>query len=119
MALDVPTERIHSESYGGDSEVDHSIHGIIAATVRVTLAGITHDVTVAKGQTVLDAVRKAGLEPPFSCQSGVCGACRAKLTKGTVHMRAKMALEEDEIAQGTVLTCQSLATSAALELHYK
>lgn len=117
MGLDVPTERIHLESYGGAIETDDSVSGM-AATARVSLHGVEHEVAIAAGQTVLAAVRAAGLEPPFSCQSGVCGACRAKLTGGSVHMRARMALEEDEIAGGAILTCQSLATTPELTLAY-
>jgi ring-1,2-phenylacetyl-CoA epoxidase subunit PaaE len=117
MSLDVPATRIHMESYGGTAEVDDSVTGM-AATAQVTLAGKTHKVPVAQGQTVLDAVRASGLTPPFSCQSGVCGACRAKLSGGTVHMRARMALEDTDIAKGQVLTCQAVATSDEITLHY-
>lgn len=117
MALDVPANRVHMESFGGDTALDTSVEGI-AATVRVTLNGTTHDLPVAPGQTLLDAARAAGLTPPFSCQSGVCGACRAGLTEGKVHMRARMALEDDEIAGGEVLTCQSVALTHRLGISF-
>ncbi len=105
------------ESYGGTVEIDDSVRGI-PATAQVTLGGSTHSVRITKGQTILDAVRAAGLTPPFSCQSGVCGACRAKLSKGEVHMRARMALEDAEIDNGEILTCQSVATTNALQVSY-
>ena len=117
MSLDVPATRIHMESYGGAAEVDDSVTGM-AATAQIQLGGQTHQVAVAQGQTVLEAARAAGLAPPFSCQSGVCGACSAKLSDGTVHMRARMALEDADVAKGQILTCQSVATSDKITVRY-
>lgn len=117
MSLDVPTSRIHMESYGGATQLDTSVRGL-AAQAQVTLGGQSHSIDIAKGQTVLDALKAAGLKPPFSCQSGVCGACRANLDSGQVHMRARMALEDGDIARGAVLTCQSLPTTGTLSLSY-
>ncbi|MEC8572571.1 MAG: 2Fe-2S iron-sulfur cluster-binding protein [Pseudomonadota bacterium] len=109
MAHDVPANRIHMESFGGGLDQDTSVKGC-AAEAQVTLSGETHQLRVNAGQTLLEAMRTAGLSPPFSCQSGVCGACKAIVTKGIVHMRSRAALEDDEIARGEVLTCQSLPT---------
>ena len=117
MNLDVPADRIHMESYGGAVEVDDSIKGQ-AAKLQVKLDGQTYLIDMAEGQTVFEVVRNAGLSPPFSCQSGVCGACRGRLNKGTVHMRARMALEDNEMEKGVILTCQSVATSDSLSITY-
>ncbi|MEP1930142.1 MAG: 2Fe-2S iron-sulfur cluster-binding protein, partial [Roseibium sp.] len=117
MSLDVPQDRIHMENYGGADEIDDTVKGI-KATAEITLNGEQQNVSIGAGQTVLEAVRLAGLRPPFSCQSGVCGACRANLTVGTVHMRARMALEDNDIKKGRVLTCQSVPTSEALSISY-
>lgn len=118
MSLDVPTSRIHMESYGGVSELDISIEGI-AADIEMILGGVKHTVVATQGQTVLEAAQAAGLNPPFSCQSGVCGACQAQLINGEVHMRARMALEDADIAKGAVLTCQSLPTSTQVIIRYE
>lgn len=115
--LDVPASRIHMESYGGAAELDTSVEGM-AATAEVTLGGTRHSIDIAKGQSILEAAKSAGLKPPFSCQSGVCGACRARLTKGDVHMRARMALEDRDLAKGAILTCQSLPTTETVSLSY-
>lgn len=118
MSLDVPASRIHMESYGGAAELDTSVDGV-AATAQITLGGATHAVSIAKGQTVLEAARQAGIKPPFSCGSGVCGTCRAKLTSGDVHMRSRAALEDKGIDKGAILTCQSLPTSETISLTYE
>ncbi len=117
MGLDVPAERIHCESYGGAVSVDETVDGI-AASAKVEAAGAVQTIAIGAGETVLQAVRAAGVQPPFSCESGVCGACRAHLSKGTVHMRARMALDDHDVAQGAILTCQSLPTSEQIELSY-
>lgn len=116
--LDVPNQRIHMESYGGTVNVDNRVKGI-SATAKVTLNGKTHKVFVKEDQTVLEAVKDSGLTPPYSCQSGVCGACRATCEEGSVHMRVSMALEDAEIKQGAILTCQSLASSRNLKISYE
>jgi ring-1,2-phenylacetyl-CoA epoxidase subunit PaaE len=118
MSLDVPANRIHSESFGGDAPVSDGISGV-ASTMRVTLDGVRKDVPIATDQSLLDALRAADMPPPFSCQSGVCGACRAHLTQGKVHMRRYMALEDHEIAKGEILTCQSIAQTETLEVKFE
>ncbi len=115
--LDVPQTRIHTESFGGEVEQDLSFDGI-DATATVTLDGGALAVPVTAGQTLLEAVRQAGGSPNYSCQSGVCGACRAHLKTGEVHHRARMALSDEELAGGAVLTCQAVAKSADLSISY-
>lgn len=112
-----PLASIHMESYGGTSDLDTSVEGV-ASTMELTLGGARQSVSIAPGQTVLEAAKAAGLKPPFSCQSGVCGACRANLTSGNVHMRARMALEDKDIDNGAILTCQSLPTTDKVSVRY-
>jgi 3-ketosteroid 9alpha-monooxygenase subunit B len=47
------------------------------------------------------------LEPPFSCEAGNCATCIARVTEGEVKMRLNNALDDDEVEEGWVLTCQS------------
>jgi ring-1,2-phenylacetyl-CoA epoxidase subunit PaaE len=61
----------------------------------------------ARAPSILDAASAAGLEVPFSCTSGVCGTCRAKLVEGQVRMERNFALDKAEVASGFVLTCQA------------
>jgi len=59
------------------------------------------------GETLLESARRAGLDPPFSCEAGNCATCIGHLTEGEVKMRANNALDDDEVDEGWVLTCQS------------
>ena len=56
--------------------------------------------------------------PPYSCESGLCGGCRACLCDGDVHLRANMALHEAEPAEGFILVCQALPTSPRVTPEY-
>lgn len=74
-------------SYGPPTPPDDSVRGT-ASALTVHLDGEELLVAATEGQTILNAVRAAGALPPYSCESGVCGACRAHLNDGSVHLRA-------------------------------
>ena len=79
--------------------------------VQVVLDGVTTKVSLKReGKSILDAALDAGLDAPFSCQGGVCCTCRCKMTSGTASMDINFALEEDEVEQGYILSCQSHPT---------
>jgi ferredoxin-NADP reductase len=75
-------------------------------TVCIVLAGRRQTVPQHAGETLLESARRAGLSPPFSCEAGNCATCIAQVTEGEAKMRANNALDDDEIADGWVLTCQ-------------
>jgi ferredoxin-NADP reductase len=75
-------------------------------TVCVVLSGKRHTVPQHAGETLLESARRAGLSPPFSCEAGNCATCIAQVTEGEAKLRANNALDDDEIADGWVLTCQ-------------
>jgi ferredoxin len=87
-------------------------------SIVIRLAGRKLTVRYQGGDTVLEAARRAGLQPPFSCQAGDCGTCIAFLESGAVEMRANNALAADEVAQGWVLTCQSIPQSREVVVDY-
>ncbi|WP_099021102.1 2Fe-2S iron-sulfur cluster-binding protein [Mycolicibacterium palauense] len=78
------------------------------AEVTILLDGKTASVPLREGETILETARRAGLTPPFSCEAGNCGTCMAKLTEGTATMRVNDALDDDEVEEGYVLTCQGI-----------
>lgn len=87
-------------------------------SIVVRLDGRKHSVRYQPGDTVLEAVRRAGLRPPFSCQAGNCGTCMAFLEVGEVAMRANEVLDAGEVAEGWVLTCQAVPTSREVVVDY-
>ena len=84
----------------------------------VRLGGREHKIDYRAGDTVLAAVRRAGLKGPFNCQQGNCGTCIARLEVGTATMRNNNVLDDDEVEEGWILTCQAVPTSRALVVIY-
>jgi 3-ketosteroid 9alpha-monooxygenase subunit B len=87
-------------------------------SVTIRLEGRKRRIRYQAGDTILDAARRAGLNPPFACQAGNCGTCMAHLEEGRVSMRVNNALAADEVEQGWVLTCQSIPTSRQVVVDY-
>lgn len=70
------------------------------------------------GDTLLQTARSAGLPAPSSCEIGSCGTCMARIVEGSARMVNNHALEDDEVAEGWVLMCQSLPTSRTVRVVY-
>jgi ferredoxin-NADP reductase len=87
-------------------------------TITIVLAGQRRTVPQHAGETLLESARRAGLSPPFSCEAGNCATCIARVTEGEAKMRANSALEDDEIAEGWVLTCQGEPVTPNLTVRY-
>ncbi|WP_153397730.1 1,2-phenylacetyl-CoA epoxidase subunit PaaE [Ornithinicoccus halotolerans] len=89
------------------------------ATVTVTMDGRTTTVAMpSRQETVLAATLRERPDAPFSCTGGVCGTCRARVVEGEVRMDRNYALEEDEVAAGYVLACQSHPVTDRVRLDY-
>jgi ring-1,2-phenylacetyl-CoA epoxidase subunit PaaE len=57
--------------------------------------------------SILDAALQQGADLPYACKGGMCCTCKARLIEGQVAMNVHWGLEEAEIKQGFILTCQS------------
>jgi 3-ketosteroid 9alpha-monooxygenase subunit B len=91
----------------------------VDGTVTIYLEHKKASVPRVAGETLLDSARRAGLAPPFSCEAGNCGTCMARLTEGSATMRANEVLEDDEVADGYILTCQGVPDTASVTVHYE
>ncbi len=122
LAAGVPEERIHIERFGvalpagtpagtaPGGAVIHAPQPGDAEQARIVIVrdGLRREIPFRKGQpSILDAASAAGLEVPYSCTSGVCGTCRAKVVEGEVRMERNFALDKKEVAAGFVLACQA------------
>lgn len=94
-------------------------NGAEVGTVTIQLDRKKVTVPRVPGETLLDSARRAGLEPPFSCEAGNCGTCMARLEEGDVTMRVNDALDEDEVAEGYILTCQGVPDSDSVTVRYE
>jgi 3-ketosteroid 9alpha-monooxygenase subunit B len=114
--LGVADARIHLERFGAvassKAQGGHSSH------LRVELDGKRHELKVASGEVLLDAMEQAGLQPPSACRSGICAACKCRVVSGSVTMRSNQVLSEQQVRQGWTLACQAEPSSAELQVEY-
>jgi ring-1,2-phenylacetyl-CoA epoxidase subunit PaaE len=120
-----PEEKIKLEYFGPKVEtrkaqaVASDLAKRQSCRVNVTLDGGQQPFTMKQGgETLLDGALRAGIDVRYSCKSGVCATCRAKLISGQVDMDANYALEDYEIARGFILTCQSYPISSEISLDF-
>ncbi|MDR7302277.1 1,2-phenylacetyl-CoA epoxidase subunit PaaE [Haloactinomyces albus] len=106
---DLPPDPVRHEEPGFDGP---------ASQVTVTLDGRSTPLSLPRDTPVLDAAQKTRSDLPFACKGGVCGTCRARVTEGEVRMRRNFALEQSELDDGFVLTCQSLPVSDHVTVDY-
>ncbi len=118
----VPTDRVHLEHFEvAQLPVGPPPDGGEATTEEVTIELERRKITVpySPGDTLLQTARMAGLSAPSSCEIGSCGTCMARLTQGSARMINNDALEDDEVDDGWVLTCQALPTSRTVRVVYE
>ena len=86
-------EEIIDKSAGSESEV------------TILLDGEEYSITVQKNASILDTALDNDLDMPYSCQSGLCTACRGKCVEGQISIDEAEGLSQDELDEGYVLTC--------------
>jgi len=126
--LGVPAARIHIEVFRSlesdpfaavtvpDDDADGD--GAPPATVVVELDGETHTLSWPRNSKLLDVLLAKGLDAPFSCREGHCGACAATLRDGRVRMEVNDVLEQQDLDDGLILACQSLPDSDSVNVTY-
>ncbi|MCH6235408.1 2Fe-2S iron-sulfur cluster-binding protein [Cognataquiflexum rubidum] len=84
--------------------------------IEVTVEGQSYSFEVPAGKTILEAGLDKDINMPYSCQSGLCTACRGKLISGKVDMIEDAGLSESEIAAGYILCCSSKPASSDIKI---
>lgn len=122
-SLNFPSDKIHLERFTATKSDSEKVAAINAATqdasARINFFGEEKNISVPKGVSILKALQNQGIDAPFSCQSGVCSTCIATLTKGKVAMEFTEALDDNEIAEGLILTCQAKCITNKVELIFE
>jgi ring-1,2-phenylacetyl-CoA epoxidase subunit PaaE len=113
LAMNVPAEKIHKESFvtapaPGTATPEAQSNSVIK-TEEVTLRydGSEYKIKVSPNKTILEAGLDSGIDLPYSCQSGLCTACRGKRISGKVKMDEEDGLSPQELKEGYVLPCVS------------
>jgi len=84
----------------------------------VTLDGTGYTFDMAKDVSILEAAIENTMDAPFACKAGVCSTCRCKVLEGDVEMVQNHALEDYEVEQGYVLSCQSYPLTDTVVVDY-
>lgn len=120
----VAAGRIHSERFGvppAQAPSDADAATVRAAEARVTIVrdGRVHEVPLhPDASSILEAATAAGLDLPYSCRSGMCCSCRARVLQGETTMRRNFGLGRAELDAGFVLTCQALPVTREVTLSF-
>lgn len=90
------------------------------SNITVKLDGRSFDFSIPLNSetSILDAAMQQGADVPYACKGGVCCTCKAKLLEGEVKMDVHWGLEQEEIEQGFILTCQSHPTTANVTVDF-
>ena len=86
--------------------------------VTARIDGCDYSVEWSNDEVLLDALIRGGVDVPYSCQEGHCGACVCRIVEGSVSMIAGSALTASDIEDGYILACQALPTSAKVHVSY-
>ena len=111
--LGLPKEKLRKESFTAGTPAAKTVDEPIpsantaagAKEVKVIYDGEEHTFAVEEDKTILETALELDIDLPFSCQSGLCTACRGKCLSGKVRMDEMEGLSDSEIEEGYVLTC--------------
>jgi 3-ketosteroid 9alpha-monooxygenase subunit B len=113
---DLAEAREPSEQSGGAHEAGRESRG--PAMAQVELDGQVHQLAWPVRKRLLDVLIEAGLNPPYSCRQGNCGACMLRLLDGEVELVHNEILEAEDFADGYTLACQAVPRSEHARFSY-
>jgi len=90
----------------------------VESSLEVALDGERRTLRWPAGTKLLDLMRDNGLDAPFSCREGACGACACRVTAGEVKMLRNEVLDQTDLDDGYVLACQSLPVTESVSVTY-
>ena len=108
----IPKEKIFKESFVQgtiDKVAKRDVAPVEAEKksheVTIRYDGEEYKVLVEPGRAILETALDQGIDLPYSCQSGLCTACRGKALSGKVKLDEEEGLSQSERDEGYVLTC--------------
>lgn len=122
----LPKELVHFELFvKGLSEEDIarqerlSKQNVEGTEVTIVDGGKEFVFTMTKEyDNILDAALGAGADLPFACKGGVCSTCKCEVLEGAVEMKVNYALDDKEVAQNLVLSCQAVPTTEKVKVDF-
>jgi ring-1,2-phenylacetyl-CoA epoxidase subunit PaaE len=112
-------ENIHFELFTVSVD-EEAVAEVQDGTTKITILLDDEETTFSMQQTddILAATLRNDLDPPYSCQGGVCSSCLAKVTEGKAVMVKNSILTDGEVEEGFILTCQAHPTTATISIDF-
>ncbi|BBH18506.1 oxidoreductase [Nocardioides baekrokdamisoli] len=115
----VAAEEIEAAESDGPGEVVLDDPSAGPSRLQVELDGVDHDFDDwAPGVTLLDHLESKGIAAPYSCRLGECSACACRILEGEVKMLNNDVLDDEDLADGIRLACQSVAVTDKVRVSY-
>jgi len=110
LGAGIRKESIRMESFEAgktapDTHTPDDKGSVSASEVTILMDGEEHVISVPSDQSILDAGLDNDLDMPYSCQSGLCTACRGKCLEGEISIEDAEGLSQEEIEEGYRLLC--------------
>jgi ferredoxin-NADP reductase len=114
----IPESNIRKEIFNTDIRKPAKVIPPDTAAHNVTLhiGGSTHQIVSRYPNNILQSARQAGIAMPYSCETGKCGSCLARVLKGKVWMSYNEVLTERDIENGMTLTCVGFPVGGDVEM---
>jgi ring-1,2-phenylacetyl-CoA epoxidase subunit PaaE len=112
--VNVPDANIFSEDFQLVKDPRDFVD-IKSQYVQLKVYGADYDLEVVKGKSILEAALDAGIEVPYSCQTGSCSTCKACRLNGEVRMIGLLNKRED-LGENEYLLCCSYPVSIGVQV---
>jgi 3-ketosteroid 9alpha-monooxygenase subunit B len=124
-AEDITAEIAAAEGLSGP-DADTGVGEASAEVLRDSPAAVSGDLDGAEFDLqgwepdvpLLDFLLEKGIKAPYSCREGHCSACACVVLDGEVSMRTNDVLDDEDLADGIRLACQSLPVSDSVRISY-
>lgn len=113
------SENIHFELFTASIN-EENLEEISDGNSEITILLDDEETTfsMSKEDNILAASLRNDLDPPYSCQGGVCSSCLAKVTEGKAVMTKNSILTDSEVEEGFILTCQAHPTTSKITVDF-
>ncbi|MCF6223655.1 MAG: 2Fe-2S iron-sulfur cluster-binding protein [Flavobacteriaceae bacterium] len=115
----VDKEVIHFELFSSTS-VKKEVNSDLSGNAQITIILDEEETTLEmrRDEIILNVALAHDLDAPYSCQGGICSSCLAKVVEGEAVMEKNTILDEDDIEEGLILTCQAHPTTATIKIDF-
>ncbi len=120
--IEVDPNAIYIERFNANFQTDETLDDsqifVQSAELTYTFDGIKKRIQVQGNKTLFESLTKVGEDIPHSCLSGSCASCACRLKKGKVNMKQCYALNETQLKDHFILTCQAIPQSKTVEIDF-